>query len=133
MSLTVTPTLVEAAQADALTDAAFLDCVRASLPFAYDLVARLAAELPDAVATGRGFADHQDSPPTDEEQGQVLRAMASTAIRTALERHFDVSIVFQNCHRVAVFVPASVGGRQYDRFTSAAAQVLNQRPDLVNC
>jgi hypothetical protein len=29
--------------------------------------------------------------------------MASDAMRTAIERHYGVRLVFQNCHRAAVF------------------------------
>jgi len=125
MSLTVTPELVSAAQQGQLDDPAFVDCIRTSLPYAYGLVAGLAARVPAG-----GVADNQIAPPDDRTQGELLRAMASTSIRGALERHFAVRIAFQNCHRVAVFAPGAPG---YDEFTSPAAQVLNQKPELVNC
>ncbi|HEY3631173.1 MAG TPA: SCO5389 family protein [Jatrophihabitantaceae bacterium] len=125
MSLTVTPELVAAAQQGQLDDAAFIDCVRTSLPYAYGVVAGLAGRVPAG-----GVADNQVAPPDDRTQGELLRAMASTSIRGALERHFGVRIAFQNCHRVAVFAPGAPG---YDEFTSTAAQVLNQKPELVNC
>ena len=125
MSLAVTPELVEAAQQGQLDDGAFIDCVRTSLPYAYGVVAGLAGRVPAG-----GVADNQVAPPDDRTQGELLRAMASTSIRSALEQHFGVRIAFQNCHRVAVFAPGASG---YDEFTSPAAQVLNQTPELVNC
>jgi hypothetical protein len=57
--------------------------------------------------------------------------MASDAMRAAVERHFGVRLAFQNCHRAAVFRPEAAGALA--DFTSARAQLLNQRPDLVNC
>jgi len=125
MSLTVTPELVAAAQNGQVDDAAFIDCIHTSLPYAYGVVAGLAERVPAA-----GVADNQVAPPDDGAQGELLRAMASTSIRGALERHFGVTIAFQNCHRVAVFAPGAPG---YDAFTSPEAQVLNQKPELVNC
>lgn len=130
MSLTVTPELLSAAATDELDDAAFVECIRASLPYAYGVVAGLAGRLPAATD---GFADNRVAPPDDTAQGQLLRAMASTSIRGALERHFGVTIAFQNCHRVAVFPAGAASGADYQRFVSPAAQVLNQKPELVNC
>ena len=57
--------------------------------------------------------------------------MASDAMRAAVERHFGVRLAFQNCHRAAVFRPGAAAALA--DFTSARAQLLNQRPDLVNC
>ena len=78
------------------------------------------------------FADNTVAP-SDEERGQLLRAMASDAIRGSLERHFGVVLAFQNCHRVAVFRPGSEQGTAYARFTSPRAQLLNQVPGLRSC
>jgi hypothetical protein len=130
VSLTVSPGLLEQAERGRVDEADFLACVRASLPYAYGLVERLAGELP---AAGRDFADNRIPPADDAERGQLLRAMASTAIRVALERRFGVALAFQNCHRVAVFRPQAVGGEQYRRFVSVESQVLNQQPEFVDC
>ncbi len=130
MSLTVSPELLEQAERGHVDDDAFLACIRASLPYAYGLVERLAGELP---TTDRDFADNQVPPTDDAERGQLLRAVASTAIRGALERHFGVALAFQNCHRLAAFRPQAVDGEQYQRFVSAESQVLNQQPEFVNC
>jgi hypothetical protein len=130
MSLTVPPEVVIAAERGRIDDGAFLACVRDSLPYAYGLVERLASELP---AAGRDFADNQVPPPDEQTRGQLLRALASNAIRAALERRFGVVLAFQNCHRLAAFRPETVGGAQYRRFVSIEGQVLNQRPEFVDC
>lgn len=59
--------------------------------------------------------------------------LASDAIRGGLERHFGVKLAFQNCHRVAAFRPAAVGGDRYRAFVSPRGQLLNQSPELRNC
>ncbi|SBW28832.1 hypothetical protein FDG2_6057 [Candidatus Protofrankia californiensis] len=130
MSLTVSPDLLAQAEHGHVADDAFLACVRDSLPYAYGLVERLAGELP---GTDRDFTDNLVPPPDDAAQGQLLRAMASSAIRAALERRFGVALAFQNCHRLAAFRPETVGGEQYQRFVSNESQVLNQQPEFVNC
>jgi hypothetical protein len=64
----------------------------------------------EAGGTGEDGADHADNqvpPPDETARGQLLRLMASDAMRAAAERHFDVRLAFQNCHRVAVFRPAA--------------------------
>jgi hypothetical protein len=133
MSLTVSPDLLTRAEAGEVDDEAFIACVRESLPYAYTLVEDLTQRLSDGDTTpGFVFADNQVEPPTDEARGQLLRAMASDAIRGGMERHFGVRLAFQNCHRVAVF-PLAEGDEQYSRFTSVRAQLLNQSPGLVNC
>ena len=70
-------------------------------------------------------------PPDEAARGQLLRMMASDAMRGAVERHFGVRLAFQNCHRVAVFRPAAT--RALAEFTTARAQILNQSPELTNC
>ena len=128
MSLTVPATLLEQARRGEVDDADFLDCVRASLPYAWSVVTGLIADLGAGDAE---FADNQAAPPDEAARGQLLRFVASDAMRAAVERHFGVRLAFQNCHRVAVFRPeatAALAG-----FSSARAQLLNQRPDLVNC
>lgn len=133
MSLTVSPELLATAEAGPVNDADFLDCIRSSLPYAYAAVGDLATRLPDAFAAGRAYVDNRIPPPDGAAQGQLLRAMASTSIRAALEEHFGVAIAFQNCHRVAVFPPGAHSSEAYRAFTSPRAQLLNQSPELVNC
>lgn len=130
MSLTVPPALQAQAVDGVVTDQEFVVCVRDSLPYAYGLIAGLAAELS---ASDREFADNHVPPPDEQARSQLLRAMASDAIRGSLERHFGVTLAFQNCHRVAVFRPVARDTAGYRAFTSVRGQLLNQRPELVDC
>jgi len=79
------------------------------------------------------FADHEAPPPTEAERGQLLRALASDAIRSGLERHFGAKLAFQNCHRVAAFSFDAVGGERHRVFVSPRGQLLNQSPELRSC
>jgi hypothetical protein len=79
------------------------------------------------------FADHEIPPPSEVERGQLLRALASDAIRGGLERHFGVKLAFQNCHRVAAFRSSATAGARYQTFISARGQLLNQSPELRDC
>src|SRR6187551_2034277 len=106
MSLDVPTALLERAEAGPVDDAEFVACVRQSLPYAWAVVSEVAGDLHRA---GTEFADHAVPPPSEAERGQLLRALASDAIRGALERHFGVRLAFQNCHRVAAFAPDAVG------------------------
>ena len=129
MSLDVAPELLEQATNGEVDEAAFVATVRRSLPYAYALIGRVSAEA----YTGQGpFADNQVPPPSEAERGQLLRALASDAIRGSLERHFGVRPAFQNCHRGAAFRP-DADPAAYAAFTSTRSQVLNQSPELRNC
>ena len=130
MSLTVSPDLLAVAERGEVSDAEFVDCVRTSLPYAWEVIDRVMTDL----NTGGGeFADHEVPPPSEAERGQLLRALASDAIRGGLERHFGAKLAFQNCHRVAAFRLGAVGGERYQRFVSPRGQLLNQSPALRNC
>jgi hypothetical protein len=130
MSLDVPTALLERAERGEVSDAEFVECVRNSLPYAYAVVSRVADELRSGTAE---FADNQIEPPDETARGQLLRALASDAIRAGLERHFGVKLAFQNCHRVAAFPISAVGGETYTTFISTRAQLLNQSPELRNC
>lgn len=132
MSLDVSPELLAQAEAGPVEPAAFVDTVRTSLPYAYDLIAALTKEL-DAADADRSFSDNLTPPPSEAERGQLLRALASDAIRGSLEEHFRVRLAFQNCHRVAVFRPGAVDADVYRNFTSQRSQLLNQSPELRDC
>jgi len=128
MSLAVPANLLDRARNGEVDDAAFLDCVRTSLPYAWDLIASLITDL----EAGDGeFADNQVPPPDESARGQLLRLMASDAMRAAVERHYGVRLAFQNCHRAAVFRPSATAALA--AFTSPRAQLLNQSPELVDC
>jgi hypothetical protein len=129
MSLDVSTDLLDRAERDQVTDEDFVECIKSSLPYAWQVVSDLVDRTKQ---TGALFADNQAPPPDDRAQGQLLRAMASDAMRDALGRHFGVRIAFQNCHRVAVFTPAA-DDDLYRRFVSPRGQLLNQSPELVNC
>ena len=131
MSLDVPAAVLERAERGELDDAAFLEVVRNSLPYAWEVVS-------GAVADGQArpeapFGEHEVPPPSEAERGQLLRALASNAIRGAMERHFGVTLAFQNCHRVAAFAPAAVDSAIYREFVSIRGQVLNQSPELRDC
>ncbi|MEV4482999.1 SCO5389 family protein [Micromonospora coxensis] len=130
MSLTVPPALLDAAESGPVDDAEFVACVRDSLPYAWQLVTRVVEDLR---ASEVDFADNVVPPPSESERGQLLRALASDAIRGALERHFAVKLAFQNCHRVAAFRLSAVGSEAYQRFISTRGQLLNQSPELRDC
>ncbi|MGH3328307.1 MAG: SCO5389 family protein [Streptomycetales bacterium] len=129
MSLNVSTALMHRAQRDTVTDQDFITCIRESLPYAWQVISNLVSRTDE---TGSSFAQDQAPPPSDEAQGQLLRAMASDAMREALQRHFGVRIAFQNCHGVGVFTPAA-DESVYRDFVSARRQLLNQSPELINC
>ena len=128
MSLTVPPGLLDQARHGDVADAAFIDCIRTSLPYAWDVISGLIADLGSGDAE---FADNQVPPPDEAARGQLLRLMASDAMRGAAERHFGIRLAFQNCHRAAVFRPEAT--QALAEFTAARAQLLNQSPELTNC
>ena len=128
MSLDVPTALLERAETGSVTDAEFVDCVRQSLPYAWTVISQVAA---DRAAGNADFADHEIPPPGEKERGQLLRALASDAIRGGLERHFGVKLAFQNCHRVAAFRPSAVGGERYQAFISPRGQLLISRRSFV--
>jgi hypothetical protein len=132
VSLDVSPELLADAERGEVDDADFVDCVRTSLPYAWETISLLVAER-DADPSDRAFVDNQVPPPDEQARGQLLRALASDAIRGSLERHFGVTLAFQNCHRVAVFAANASGTEAYRRFVSSRAQLLNQSPVLRDC
>ncbi len=130
MSLDVKPELLEQASRGQIDEAEFVDCIRTSLPYAWETIDSLVADLRWG---GQDFADNQVPPPDEAARGQLLRALASDAIKGALERHFGVKLAFQNCHRVAVFSAGAAQSEQYATFISPQAQILNQQPALRHC
>ncbi len=130
MSLDVSQALLERAQHDEITDADMAECVRTSLPYAWEVISEAVSGLD---GTDAPFADHAVPPPSEQHRGQLLRALASDAIRGSLERHFGVALAFQNCHRVAAFRPTDAGRAALAEFVSPASQLLNQSPELRDC
>ena len=128
MSLTVSPDLLGQARHGDIDDSAFAACIQDSLPYAWQVIGDLAEQLR---ATGADVADNRVPPPDEAARGQLLRMMASDAMRAAAERHFGVRLAFQNCHRAAAFRPDA--DQALAEFTTARAQILNQSPELTNC
>lgn len=129
MSLTVpTPLLEQAREGEIRTDD-FLQCIKESLPYAWQLIEGLAARL----HTGNEkFVDNQVPPPDEQARGQLLRVLASDSMRHALESHYGVKLAFQNYHRVALFDQKRLDAT-YEEFISPRSQILNQTPELVDC
>ena len=128
MSLAVSPDLLDQARRGDVDDGAFVDCVAASLPYAWQVISGL---IEDLHTTGAPFADNQVPPPSEAARGQLLRVLASDAMRGAIERHYGIRLAFQNCHRAAVFRPEAA--RAHADFVTARAQILNQSPELLDC
>lgn len=128
MSLDVSPELLETARRGEVGDAEFVGCIRTSLPYAWEMITGLVARLQ---VDGGAFADNQTPPPDERARGELLRVLASDAMRGALERHFGMKLAFQNCHRVAVFPDG--GSAAYREFVTAREQILNQSPELRDC
>jgi hypothetical protein len=128
MSLSVSPELLAKAQAGKVEPGEFIECIAQSLPYAWAMVSRLAAELesgtPDSV-------QNTEVPATEEQWGQMFRMFSSDSMRNAIQEHFGVRLAFQNCCKPAVFRPGA--DEAYDRFVSPEAQLLNQDPTLLNC
>lgn len=128
MSLTVSPKLQEKAQRGNVSNEEFIACIRESLPYAWSMVERLTKEMD---ASGNPSAQNLEVPPTEAAWGEVFRLVGSDAMRGAVQRHFGVRLAFQNCCKVGVFRPDAT--EEYETFISPRAQLLNQRPELLNC
>jgi hypothetical protein len=133
MSLDVSPQLIEQAERGAIDEREFVRAVETSLPYAWAVISRVAGRLRAGETGPAGFAEDATPPPSEAERGQLLRALASDSIRGALERHFEMRLAFQNCHRVAGFHRRDGDGPAHREFTSPRAQVLNQTPALRHC
>ena len=129
MSLDVSPTLLEQAQAGEIRSSDFLQCIKESLPYAWELIEGLANRLKQSDEV---FVDNQVSPPNEQARGQLLRVLASDAMRNALEQYYGVKLAFQNCHRVALFRKDQLGVI-YQEFITPRSQILNQSPELRDC
>lgn len=128
MSLTVPSALLEQAQQGTVNEEDFLGCIQGSLPYAWSVVAGTAEKLQ---GNGGQVEINEDVPQSEAEWGQLFRLMASDSMRAAVERKFGVRLAFQNCCKVGVFSLAAT--EEYEEFTSMRAQVLNQKPELLNC
>ena len=128
VSLTVPVALLQQAQQGAVREDDFLQCIQDSLPYAWSVVAGTAEKVQ---VNGAAVEINEDVPQTDAEWGQLFRLMASDSMRAAVEKKFGVRLAFQNCCKVGVFALSATA--EYEEFISARAQVLNQKPELLNC
>jgi NucS shadow ORF len=131
MSLTVTAELKELAREGNLPLDEFINCIRRSLPRAWQVIDELAAELRSQQSLTHAI--HAPRQMEDEQRGQLLRLMASSSMRAAVERFYGLRFEFQNCHNTAAFRQNAVGSAEHRRFTSPEAQILAQAPELVDC
>jgi hypothetical protein len=131
MSLTVTAELKELARDGAMPQDEFINCIRHSLPRAWQVIDGLAGELRSHQSLTHAI--HAPRNMEDEQRGQLLRLMASSSMRGAVERHYGLKFEFQNCHNTAAFRQNAVGSPEYRRFISPEAQILAQSPELVDC
>jgi hypothetical protein len=129
MSLNVPTAMIEQAQAGEIRTSDFLQCIRESLPYAWQLIEGLIGRL---ASNDAEFVDNQAPPPSEEARGQLLRVLASDSMRGAIEQHYGIKLAFQNCHRVAVFRKEQLGST-YQEFISPRSQILNQTPELRDC
>jgi hypothetical protein len=128
VSLTVSPQLLARAQEGPISDEDFVDCIKSSLPYAWSVVSGLAEKMR---RTGGNVALSDSEPPDEASWGQLFRLVGSDAMRGAVERRFGVRMAFQNCCKVGFFDPGAT--REYTEFVTPRAQVLNQKPELINC
>ena len=130
MSLTVPVEMVEQAQRGRIEERDFVSVVRTSLPRAWRIVERL---VTNRNANGSTLEAYGSGPMDDPTRGELLRMLAGTAIRRAMERHFGVQLLFQNCHNVAVVGAGQEDAPEVEDFCSIEKQVLNQQPEFQFC
>jgi hypothetical protein len=130
MSLKVTEEEVALAQAKMLSDDGFIEIIRRSLPFAWETVLQLVDQLG---VKGRRFATVAPMHMAETDRAQLLRLFASNAMRGAVQRHFGITLAFQNCHAAAAVRAGDEGRTDFQFFCSAEGQIINQAPELVDC
>ncbi|ASR34371.1 hypothetical protein BAY61_04470 [Prauserella marina] len=128
MSLSVSPELLAQAQEGEVRDEEFIRCIQESLPYAWSVVEQTAEKLR---ANDVSYVVNEDVPPDEQAWGQLFRLVSSNAMREAVERKFGARLAFQNCCKVALFEPSAEA--EFAEFTSVRAQILNQKPELLNC
>ncbi len=131
MSLTVTADHKQMAQDGVLALDEFIDCIKHSLPRAWQVIEGLAYALHNQQSLTHAI--HAPRHMEDEQRGQLLRLMASSSMRAAVERFYGLRFEFQNCHVTAAFRPDAVGSEEHRRFISPEAQILAQTPEFLDC
>ena len=130
MFLNVSEALIQQATAGDVDEPAFVETIRQSLPYAWNINEQLSHSLHQ---DGEEWANYAVAPPSEQARGQLLRMVGSDAIRRAVERHFNVKLAFQNCHNLAAFQRDRLDSAAYRNFTSIRNQILNQTPELQDC
>lgn len=130
MSLTVPAPMVQQALEGEVSEQDFVAVIRESLPNAWRIVESLVERRNETGSSLEAFGAEPMDEPT---RGELLRMLAGTAIRRAVERHFGVELLFQNCTNVAVCERGQSDSADAAEFTSIRSQILNQKPDLVMC
>ena len=130
MSLNVSASLIQQAEADRINPDAFVDSIRESLPYAWNIVDKLAHSIHQE---GMNWDNYAIAPPSEQARGQLLRMIGGDAIRSAVESHFDVKLAFQNCHNLAAFRRDRLDSPAYREFISIRSQILNQTPEMRDC
>lgn len=131
MSLTVTAELKELAREGNLPLDEFINCIRHSLPRAWQVIEGLADALRSQPSLTHAI--HAPQHMEDEQRRQLLRLMASSSMKAAVELRYELRFEFQNCHKTAAFRPDAVGSEEHRHFISPEAQILAQAPELVDC
>ncbi|MEO0538636.1 MAG: SCO5389 family protein [Cyanobacteria bacterium P01_A01_bin.123] len=130
MSLNVSASLIQQAEADQIDPDAFVESVRESLPYAWNIAEKLAHSIHQE---GMEWDNYAVAPPSEQARGQLLRMIGGDAIRGAVEGHFEVKLAFQNCHNLAAFRRDRLDSKAYREFVSIRSQVLNQTPEMRDC
>jgi uncharacterized protein len=131
MSLTVTEDLKELAREGNISHDEFINCIQHSLPRAWQVIEGLADVLRTQPALAQAI--HAPLHMEDEQRGQLLRLMASSSMRAAVEQHYGLRFEFQNCHKTAAFRQDAIGSEEHRHFISPEAQILAQAPEFVDC
>jgi hypothetical protein len=129
VSLIVNPKVVEMSENRQLTTEAFISVVKDSLPYAW----KTFTKIKEAIDLGAKYSiiEPKVNEISESERGELLRALASTSMRNALESYFGFKLAFQNCHRTGGFIDTE--SIEYKEFISMEEQILNQNPEFIHC
>lgn len=131
MSLNVSTELKNAAQSETLNNEQFISCIKLSLPRAWAIIEELTNSLRNNAMLNHAI--HAPIHMEDDQRGQLLRLMASSSMRAAVENYAGLKLEFQNCHKTAAFRVDSIGSAEHMAFISPEAQILAQSPELRDC
>ncbi len=130
MSLLVpTSVLTRIKQGEAIKDKEFISIIEESLPKGSSIIISL-CERKKSGEKGLllDSPDHMDT----ETRGQLLRIMASSSIRSAIENQYGVQLGFRNCHASGV-IGKDEDKAEFEKFFSVHEQLKAQSPEFVDC